>query len=94
MKTLPTILAAALIAASGTVALAQGNTAQKPGTGLDADANPSAVHNPAAWNPAGTKWVKHGKRAMIQPKMKTSHVSARPMTRHVKHKMMPAGTTK
>ena len=94
MKTLPMIFAIALMAASPTLAFAQGDTATKPGTGLDADKNPSGLHaNPAAGNPAGTKWAKHGKKAMIQPKkqkaMKTSPVSA---TRH--HKATKMGTGK
>jgi hypothetical protein len=86
MKTLPSILAAALLVAGTSVALAQGNTAIKPGTGLSADKNPSAMHNPAAGNPAGTKWVKHPNgTAKAKPKMKSSPVSAT----HRKHgKMM------
>lgn len=77
MKTLPSILAAAFIVAGTSLALAQGNTAIKPGTGLNADKNPSALHNPAAGNPAGTKWVKHPNgTASAKPKMKSAPVSA------------------
>ena len=91
MKTLP-ILTATVIAASSSVAFAQADSATKPGTGLDADKNPSALHNPAAGNPAGTKWVRHGKRATIRPKgMKTSHVSATPAD-HAVH-MAPAANS-
>ena len=56
MKTLP-VLAVMLIAAGSTAAFAQGDSATKPGTGLDADANPSALHKPAAGNPAGAPWA-------------------------------------
>jgi hypothetical protein len=78
MKALPAILATALVVAGTSIALAQGNTATKPGTGLDADKNPSALHNPAAGNPAGTKWVKHPNgTATAKPKMKSSPVSAK-----------------
>ena len=77
MKALPAILAAALVAAGTSLALAQGNSAIKPGTGLNADRNPSALHNPAAGNPAGTKWVKHANgTATAKPKLKTAPVSA------------------
>jgi len=95
MKTLP-ILTAIIIAASCTAALAQGgDTAANPGTGLDADKNPSGLNaNPAAGNPAGTKWVAHGKKARIVPKgMKTSHVSATP-AHHAKHKAPAANIAK
>ena len=89
MKALPAILAAALVAAGTSLALAQGNTAIKPGTGLDADKNPSALHNPGAGNPAGTKWVKHANgTAKAKPKLKTAPVSATHRT-HAKKKMKP-----
>jgi hypothetical protein len=62
--------------------LAQADSATKPGTKLDADKNPSAMHNPAAGNPNGTKSVRQGKNDIIRPKgMKTSHVSATPAGR-------------
>jgi hypothetical protein len=77
MKTLPMIFAAALVAASPTLALAQADSATKPGTGLDADKNPSGLNaNPAAGNPAGTDWVKQGKSAAKIKPMKTAPVSA------------------
>jgi hypothetical protein len=86
MKALP-IFATAFLVAGTSLALAQGNTAIKPGTGLDADKNPSAMHNPAAGNPAGTKWVKHRNgTASAKPKMKTAPVSATHRT-HIKKKM-------
>ena len=86
MKTLP-ILAAAFVVAGTSLALAQGNTAIQPGTGLDADKNPSALHNPAAGNPAGTKWVKRPNgTAKAQPKLKTAPVSATHRV-HMKKKM-------
>jgi hypothetical protein len=91
MKKLP-ILAAITLAASCTGALAGGDTTAKPGTRLDADKNPSALHNPTAGNPAGTKWVRHGQQATILPKgMKTSHVSATP--RHHARHIAPAANT-
>ena len=92
MKALP-ILAAAFFVAGTSLALAQGNTAIKPGTGLNADKNPSALHNPAAGNPAGTKWVKHPNgTAKAKPKMKSAPVSATHRT-HIKKKM-DTGTSK
>lgn len=92
MKTLPMILAAAFIAASPTFALAQADSATKPGTGLDADKNPSGLKaNPAAGNPAGTKWVKHGKSAKIKP-MKTAPVSATHRSHKAKTKSPDAGS--
>lgn len=92
MKTLPMILAAAIVAASPTLALAQADSATKPGTGLDADKNPSGLKaNPAAGNPEGTKWVKHGKSATIKPKqpMKTAPVSAAKHRSHRAKTMSP-----
>jgi hypothetical protein len=71
MKTLP-ILAAVLVAVSSTAAFAQGDSATKPGTGLDADANPSALHKPAAGNPAGAPWAGHSPKHM-----KSSRVAGR-----------------
>jgi hypothetical protein len=94
MKALPAMLATALVVAGTSVALAQGNTATKPGTGLDADKNPSALHNPAAGNPAGTKWVKHPNgTAKAKPKMKSSPVSAT-HRKHGKMMKMDTGTSK
>jgi hypothetical protein len=76
MKTLP-ILGAMLIAAGSTAAFAQGDSATKPGTGLDADANPSALHKPAAGNPAGAPWAGHGPKHM-----KSSRVAGRRFVHH------------
>jgi hypothetical protein len=91
MKALP-ILAAAFLVAGTSLALAQGNTAIKPGTGLNADKNPSAMHNPAAGNPAGTKWVKHANgTATARPKLKTAPVSG---TRAHASKTMKSETSK
>jgi hypothetical protein len=76
MKTI-SILTAALLAASATAAFAQGDNATKPGTGLDADANPSAKHQPAAGNPFGAPWAGHRGKGM-----KSSHVAGRHFVRH------------
>jgi len=86
MRMIPIVAAMALVASS-TVAFAQADSATKPGTGLDADKNPSGLKaNPAAGNPAGTKWVKHGKTAAKIKPMKTAPVSAKHNT-HGKNKI-------
>ena len=86
MKLLPA-LTAAFFAASCTVAMAQGDTATKPGTGLDADANPTGPRaNPAAGNPEGAAWAGHG--------MKTAPVSGRPDSRHKSTQDMPVRSQK
>jgi|1185.fasta_scaffold09285_3 hypothetical protein len=74
-------LGAMLIAASSTAAFAQGDSATKPGTGLDADANPSALHKPAAGNPAGAPWAGHG-----PSHMKSSRVAGRRFVQDPSHR--------
>jgi hypothetical protein len=73
MKMLP-ILSAAFIAAGCTLALAQGDNAAKPGTGADADKNPTGTNaNPAAGNPAGAPNAGTGKTTMSgKPKKSAS----------------------
>src|SRR5947207_2142969 len=86
MKLLPALIAA-FFAASCTVAMAQGDTATKPGTGLDADSNPTGPGaNPAAGNPEGAPWAGHG--------MKTAPVSGTPDSKHKSPQDMSTRGTK
>jgi hypothetical protein len=81
------ILSAAFIAAGCTLAFAQGDTATKPGTGIDADKNPTGMHaNPTAGNTAAP-----AKHAMHQKRMKSSAVSAK---HHAKPQMPADGAAK
>lgn len=73
MKMLP-ILSAAFITASCTLAFAQGDSATKPGTGADADKNPTGMNaNPAAGNPAGAPKAGTGKTTMMKPMKSAKH---------------------
>jgi len=85
MKLLPA-LTAAFVAASCGLAMAQGDAATKPGTGLDADANPTGPGaNPAAGNPAGAPWAGHGTSA--DQKMTTAPVSGTVQRTHKSGRM-------
>jgi hypothetical protein len=73
MRMLP-ILSAAFIAAGCTLAFAQGDNAAKPGTGADADKNPTGMNaNPAAGNPAGAPNAGTGKTGMMKPVKSAKH---------------------
>ena len=89
MKLFPA-LTAALFTASCTLAMAQGDTAIKPGTGLDADSNPTGPGaNPTAGNPAGAPWAGHGPSA--GQTMKTAPVSGTVQSRHKSDRMPRRG---
>jgi hypothetical protein len=83
MKMLSTILGAALIAGSATVAMAQGaesDSTARPGAPQGADANPSSPGAmPSAGNPDGTRMMPGS--TMDQRGMTTAPVSGTPATK-------------
>jgi hypothetical protein len=85
MKMLSTILGAALIAGSATVAMAQGaesDTTARPGAPQGADANPSSPGAmPSAGNPDGTKMMPGAAAAPMNRDMRTAPVSGTPATK-------------
>ncbi len=88
MKMLSTILGAALIAGSATVAMAQGaesDSTARPGAPQGADANPSSPGAmPSAGNPDGTRMMPGNtmdQSGMDQRGMTTAPVSGTPATK-------------
>jgi len=85
MKMLSTILGAALIAGSATVAMAQGaesDSTARPGAPMGADANPSSPGaNPAAGNPDGARTMPGAAAAPMSGEMRTAPVSGTPGTK-------------